>query len=327
MREIIINQNEAGQRLDKFLTKYLNKSSKSNIYKLLRKKTITINDKKKEASYITALNDNIKIWISEETLATLRDENKSTVTKKYDMPEILHDGSLAIIINKPAGMLSQKSSATDISANEIICSYLAEHSSSDETRAFTPSICNRLDRNTSGILIAGKTLLGLQLLTELIRTRQIKKEYLAIVCGRVDSSMLLKSYLKKDDSNKVHIYDECIEGSSYIETSYKPVGYVGDDTLLSIDLITGKTHQIRAHLAHIAHPLLGDMKYGNRKYNEKHKARHQMLHAYRIGFPEMEELGELSDADIYAPLPDEFKKRLKGITWLEGQREVYEALL
>lgn len=198
-----------------------------------------------------------------------------------------------LIVNKPSGMLSQKASESDISLNESILSYLIhEGLLSEETYAvFHPSVANRLDRNTSGIVLAGKTLAGQQFLSDILRDRSAKKIYHCIVRGKVEEEMHLKGYLLKDErSNQVQIFSDETQDAKPIETAYRPLVVGPDATLLEVHLITGRSHQIRAHLASIGHPIAGDPKYGdmvwNKKLRQDFSVRSQLLHAYSITLPD-----------------------------------------
>ena len=207
--------------------------------------------------------------------------------------QVVYEDDDVIIINKPSGMLSQKAVPEDISANEYILSYLIRKGalSEEQFKTFKPSICNRLDRNTSGLLIAGKTLKGLQTMAEALKKRTVQKYYRCIVKGELREKTHLKGYLSKDEqNNKVkvvsHIRPE--EKADYlpIETEYRPVAVSNGYTELEVHLITGRSHQIRAHLASIGHPIVGDGKYGDLRTNERFRkevhVRSQLLHAYRI---------------------------------------------
>ena len=207
-----------------------------------------------------------------------------------------------IIINKPSGIKSQKDSDDDVSINEMAISYMINNGqlSEESFKHFHPSICNRLDRNTSGLILFAKNLPCAQRLGQALKERSCTKMYRAIVLGDIDKSQKIDGYLSKDEAtNKVTITDRPTKDSKPIKTAYRPLKKLSDDmTLIEIHLITGRTHQIRAHLASIGHPILGDNKYGNTIINKKHKIKGQLLHAYSI---------EFEDGEKYvADLPGEF---------------------
>ena len=187
----------------------------------------------------------------------------------------------------------------------------------DELKRFKPGICNRLDRNTSGLVVAGKSLVGLQQMGELFKQRSLKKYYRCLVEGKVLEGKYVKGYLTKDQrTNKVCIIASEIEGSLPIETEYRPIAYTDSCTLLEVHLITGRTHQIRAHLASEGHPIIGDYKYGittlNDKYKKQYGLQSQLLHAYRLEMPELTgELKSLSAKMFTAELPELFARILK----------------
>lgn len=300
MKEFTIKNQEAGQKLDKYLGKILSQAPKSFVYKMLRKKNIVLNDKKADGHEVLQTADTIKIYFSDETFAKFADpafSKKETAVssgkKSSIVPEILYEDTDLLLLNKPVGMLSQKAVKTDYSANDFVIDYLLESGqlTNADLLTFKPSICNRLDRNTSGILIAGKTITGLQRMAELLKDRSMKKYYLCIVAGQISEKQYLKGYLYKDEKkNKVLIKKDPFQDADYIETSYEPLSVHGDTTLLLVHLITGRSHQIRAHLASIGHPILGDYKYGNKKRNDHLKAAtgiaSQLLHAYRLVMPD-----------------------------------------
>ncbi len=312
MRIIIVEKNEAGQRLDKLLMKQLNKAPKSFIYKMLRKKNITLNGKKADGSEKTCLKDEIKLFLSEDTIENFSEAYQST-TVEYKFTVIYEDSNI-LVVNKPAGLLSQKAAKEDISLVEHIISYLLTTGqvAKEELNTFKPGICNRLDRNTSGLVVAGKTLLGLQTMSELFRERTLDKYYLCIVKGTIKEPEKITGYLKKDEkTNRVTVTDQFSEGCEPIQTEYQPLKYNGGFTLLRVKLITGKTHQIRAHLSSIGHPIIGDSKYGNKSTNlnlgKVLRLKHQLLHSYQLVFPRMEgEFKNLSGKELTAELPDYF---------------------
>ena len=218
-------------------------------------------------------------------------------------------------------MLSQKAARSDESLVEHLISYLIQSYAltEEDLRAFRPSICNRLDRNTSGIVAAGKSMAGLQSLSQMFHDRTIGKYYLCLTAGIIEKPSRVEGWLFKDErTNKVEILFQERPGSARIITEYRPIKSHDGVTLLEVHLITGKTHQIRAHLASIGHPILGDFKYGDPKLNEqiqkKYKVRSQLLHSWKLVMPEKlaQPLDYLSGKEFIAPLPAAFKKVLKG---------------
>lgn len=319
MKEIVIRSNEAGQRFDKFLAKYMKQAPKSFFYKMLRKKNIVLNGKKAAGNEILAEGDTVKLFLSDETIAKFSGKEPAgeKETDGIAVPEldIIYEDEHTLFINKPAGMLSQKARPEDVSLVEYIIGYLLKSGqiSREELRTFHPSVCNRLDRNTSGIVAAGKTLAGLQQLGRMFCDRTMGKYYLCLVDGIVEQPKEIEGWLVKDSgSNQVRVSAEHTEGSAKIRTGYRPVAAACGLTLMEVHLITGKTHQIRAHLAAEGHPLIGDYKYGNRKINEKFRKKygltHQLLHAERLCFPVCSgALSGLSGKVLRAGIPPVFE--------------------
>ena len=252
------------------------------------------------------------IYLAEDTINKFREEVKAGKQKiKLD---VLYEDENVIMVNKPWGILSQKSKPEDISINDQIIPYAVNQGliSEKELQVVKPSICNRLDRNTTGIIICGISIEGLQTMAEMLKHRDMEKYYLCIVKGKIEGSQKVSAYLKKDEkTNKVKVSKQEIAGASHIETAYEPVISNDEFTLLKVKLITGKTHQIRAHLASIGHPLIGDFKYGDKKINQEMKQRFglkdQLLHCTEIVFPrDMKTCKNLSGKKIQAPLPKRF---------------------
>ena len=316
MQEIIVSANEAGQRFDKLLAKYLNEAPKSFLYKMLRKKNIVLNGKKATGNEMLAVGDSIKLFLADETIEKF---SKVQIQHTNTKLNIIYEDEHVLFINKPVGMLSQKATQKDESVVEHIISYMLDTKQLQETdlRKFKPSICNRLDRNTSGLLVAGKSLQGLQKMGELFKDRSLRKFYRCLVYGDVKERQHIKGFLEKDElTNKVTISEKPFGEALPIETEYEPIWSNGKVTLLEVHLITGRTHQIRAHLASCNHPIIGDYKYGNKKvndrYKEKYKLESQLLHAYRLELPQMEEpFLALSEKQFVAPIPKLFEKILK----------------
>lgn len=319
MREVQINSNEAGQRFDKYLKKLLVGAPNSFVYKMLRKKNITLNGKKADGTEKLAEGDMVKLFLSDETFDKFA--GKQGVAAAYEhlkgldaLPVIYEDEDI-LVVNKPSGMLSQKAKPTDVSANEHIISYLIEKGELTEEmmRTFKPSVCNRLDRNTSGLLVAGKTLKGLQEMSQALKERTVQKYYRCIVKGEVQENSYIKGWLLKDErSNKVTTYADrpqigTEETFLPIETEYVLLQVKHGYSELEVHLITGRSHQIRAHLASIGHPIVGDMKYGDKNVNERFRKElqinSQMLHAYRMVFADGRE--------VIAPCGVEFERVLR----------------
>lgn len=312
MQSFKVGKNEASQRLDKLLMKKLNKAPKSFIYKMLRKKNITLNSRKAKGSEIVNQNDEIKMFLADKTIEKFTLKVDTTVLEKYF--DVIYEDEYILVVNKPAGLLSQKAKATDISLNEQIISYLLESGYIEEQKlqTFKPSISNRLDRNTSGLIIAGKTLISLQTLAELFRSGNVDRYYLALVCGCITDKNNISAYLSKNKSNNVvRITSTKTKDSSKVAIEYESLLYNDDFTLLKVKLITGKTHQIRALLSHVNHPILGDYKYGkktiNDNFKDKYKLNHQLLHSYQLSLPTIKgELAHLSNKTFKAKTPEIF---------------------
>lgn len=308
MQKFIVTPNEAGQRLDKLLAKYLNLAPKSFIYKMLRKKNITLNSKKCDGSEKTAVGDEVTLWLSDETIANFREAKKINRVPWHF--KVVFEDEHILAVNKPSGSLSQKAKPEDVSVNEEAISYLLENHSIDEKslESFKPSVCHRLDRNTSGLLIVGKSLHGLQKMSEVLKERTAEKYYLCLAEGVITKPQHIFGYLTKDEkTNQVFVSKEPTESGQAIETRYEPLGNNGYQTLLKVELITGRTHQIRAHLASVGHSIVGDGKYGSEKVNDwfrKHyRLKHQLLHSWRM---------EFEDYKLTAQIWPEFEKILKG---------------
>ncbi len=298
MRQIEINANQSGQRFDKFLQKYMREATKSFIYKMLRKKNITLNGKKAQGNEKLEPGDKVVLFFSEETLEKFcGGQPRKKEGKKAAFP-ILYEDEQILLINKPAGLLSQKAKPEDVSLVELVQQYVGCEP------GFSPGICNRLDRNTSGIVVAGKTLPALQKMSELFRMREVEKYYLTIVKGAMTETKEVEGYLLKDaKTNKVTVYREEKKGSSYIRTGYEPLVTTREMTLLRVHLMTGKPHQIRSHLSSLGHPVLGDAKYGGAHPQIKY----QLLHAYELHFPKLgKPFEKISGKCFTATIPQTF---------------------
>ena len=354
MKEVIISGNLAGQRLNKFLMKYLDGAPSSFVYKMLRKKNIKLNDKKSEGSEILVEGDNIKIYLSDDTIEKFqikKNQNNSDInlpekcyvnsikklSNNYLSLDILYIDEDIMAVNKPVGILSQRAKKDDYSINDAIIDYTIKKHIIDNNNLFKPSICNRLDRNTSGIIFAGISLRGSQMLAKAFKDRTIDKYYYTIVKGCFDKKINCKGYITRDSKNlKSHIlsedefkkitanidrsYDVSKEYDK-IETLFYPISTNGNYSLIKVKLITGKTHQIRAHLAQLSFNIVGDIKYGDHKSNtymkDKYGLSTQLLHAGDVFWKE-------KDLKIHAGLPENFIKICEGegLKWQHGTQEV-----
>lgn len=326
MKQITVEQTEAGQRLDKLLSRYLKEAPRSFLYKMLRKKNITLNRKKADGSEKVQAGDEICIFLSQETYEKFAGvpEEKKTAVYPVTALDILYEDAHVILINKPVGMLTQKAKPSDVSLNEYLLGYLEQQRGKEKAApngavqvnyAFRPSVCNRLDRNTSGIVICGKSVAGLRKMSELLRERTMHKYYQCLVAGQVRNEQSIQGYLEKDPkTNKVRIQNCEGEETAYIETKYRPLQVFSDSTLLEVCLITGRSHQIRAHLASEGHPIIGDYKYGSQKINETYKKRYglhsQLLHAGRLEMPVLEAPFEALSGQIFQAEPPVLMRKI-----------------
>ncbi len=290
MKTFTVNKNDAGQRLDKFLTKACPSLPKSALYKYIRKKRIKINGKRAEISSRLNEDDVVALYINDDFFEQKEDAD---FTASSDIDVAFEDENI-IVVNKPFGMVvhEDESGSRDTLINRIIA-YLIEKGEYNpkEENSFVPALCNRIDRNTAGLVIAAKTAEGLRIMNQKIKDKEIQKTYLCIIHGCPSKKQdTLKSYMKKDrNKNHVYVYDSPKPDAKTAITKYKILQTKGRLSLAEINLVTGRTHQIRAHMAHIGHPLLGDGKYGTNELNRPYNARHQALCAYRLVFRFKEE--------------------------------------
>lgn len=284
LRELYVNQNDADQRVDKFLMKALPNLPKSLMYQYIRKKKIKVNQKRCDIAMRLQEGDRLQCYIRDEFFEqSRRDHSFLQVSGKLD---IVYEDEQILIAYKKAGILSQKDQkGIQDNMNDRLLHYLYQRTLYDPNieQSFVPAFAHRLDRNTEGLMIAGKTSASLRCLNELIKTHRLQKEYLALVQGRCEkaSDDLWFYYQKDHQRNRAELYDHPKAGATPVHTSYQVLEMNADHTLLNVKLHTGKSHQIRAVFAKLGHPLLGDQKYhGTQGWEYPYQA----LCAYRLQF-------------------------------------------
>jgi len=289
LRVVEIDENSENQRLDKFLIKYFNKIGKSFIYKMLRKKRIKYNGKKARGNEILKSGDFIQLYLSEKTIDSFM-ESKKINKASHDFSIIYEDDNI-IVCDKPSGLAVQRDSDNiNNSLNDQLLFYLYEKGeySPKKESVFTPSICNRLDRNTSGIVLFGKNFRAIKALNDIIKNKKIDKFYLTIVKGVLKNNGILEAFHLKGENNKAQISLDYKEGAKKIVTKYEKLAENENYSLVRAELVTGKTHQIRVGFKFIGHNIVGDRKYGDFKVNDFFKVKfgldNQFLHSYKIVF-------------------------------------------
>lgn len=300
MRTFTINRNDAGQRLDKFVTKATAGLPKSLLYKYIRTKRIKVNSKRAHENDFLTEGDVVEMYIPDEFFGQSEAENDSAqaYSRVKFAPDIVYEDENLLLCDKKPGMLVHLGDEGDKNRAEgseretlvyLLTAYLANKGEYDPTgeASFAPALCNRIDRNTGGIVILAKNADTLRLMNEAIRENRVHKKYLCAVHGRLEGKKTLIAYHKKDyRTNTVRIYDRETAGAKKIVTQYAALEYNAelDLTLVEINLITGRTHQIRAHMAHIGHPLLGEGKYAHNAADRKMGYSYQALYSYSVSF-------------------------------------------
>lgn len=326
MRTFIIHQSEEGQTLEKYIQKLLVAAPMSFVYKLFRKKDVKVNGHHEDRKFIISANDEVAIYIKEEQFEEFLKE-KEIVGNDLIKDWIIYEDKNVLFINKPRGLLVQKSAPQDKSLDQMVCEYLIyknEYRPNEEI-GFKPGPAHRLDRNTSGIVAFGKTHDALELLFELFKDHElINKHYLALVVGKMEKEKdTITAPLKKDEKNNKVVVASISSGAKNAKTVYKVIKEFDNYSLLDVTLLTGRTHQIRVHLSYINHPIVGDSKYGNfmenRIFKEKYHFDNQFLHAYKLGFGDLPTpLNNLSRKEFIAEPNEEIANIL---TKLENKRE------
>lgn len=279
MRQIIIGEDAANQRLDRYLSKYLNNTTRSNIFKLIRKKVFKVNGARiKDEDFFLKLGDVLEIYLADETLETLI-KPIEVVKPENSGLEIVYEDDAILVVNKPKGLLTHpdKDEFKNTLATKV--QYYLKHLC---TATFRPAPVHRLDKNTSGLVIFAKTYEALKKMNEIMRDRQIEKYYLCVVEGRLTESGEVKGYLVKDEmKNRVRILKHDVDEAKFCHTRFKPLTVFDHFTLVEVELLTGRSHQIRATMQSVGHPIVGDVKYGAKRRKD---VPNQLLHSYKLIF-------------------------------------------
>lgn len=314
MKSITVTDKDAGQRVDRLILKTFDRLPKSLMFKEIRKKNIKVNKKRCTPEQILNAGDVVELYLKDDVLH-IKEKHYDFLKASVDL-DIIYEDENIIILNKKVGVLCHPDGKNYI--DNLVARlkrYLYEKGEwNPESSTFTPSLANRIDRNTGGIVIGAKNSASLKILNEKIKNREIEKYYLTVVHGKMPKKQdTITAYLKKDSKkNMVTVTDNQVEGSKKIITKYSVIDYYNDASLLEIDLLTGRTHQIRAHLAHIGHPLYGDGKYGKEQGRYR-----QALYSYKIkfNFNDENELSYLNQktfqAEDIALLKDYKEKKFK----------------
>lgn len=301
MQKLFIDKNDGEQRLDRFLKKAMPKAPKNLIYKSIRKKNITVDGKKRSPDYILQEGETVEVFFSDETMEKFSED---ICEVRSHWPEILYEDEHVVLMKKPAGILTHgRGNYREDDMVKRLIAYLQDTKQyrPGKELSFTPAVCNRLDRNTSGILIGTKTAEALREINDLIRKRKVERKYLAILEGEVNVNGRITESLEKNiKRNKVHRSREGKETITDVKTLLIDRGY----TLAEASLITGRTHQIRSHFASMGYPVAGDPKYGE---GRKVGLKGQWLHNYMIGFPEEISFSNLKGEIFTCPPTEELE--------------------
>ena len=297
MKEFQIKKNDAGQRLDKFLTKAVKGLPTSLMYKYIRTKKIKVNRARTEQKYLLCEGDVVQLFIKDEFFDSPERDDSALASIKPKLTIVYEDENIILCNKRPGVLVHEDDEGKDNTLIMHIKAYLYQKGEydPDAEQSFAPALCNRIDRNTGGIVIGAKNAEALRVMNEKIKNDEISKFYYCAVHGKMPKKAdTLTGFLLKDsDKNQVKIFDKQVKGSKNIITKYKVIAEKNGMSLLEVELVTGRTHQIRAHMSYIGHPLVGDGKYGINKDDRALGYKYQALYAYRLRFDFDDDSGAL----------------------------------
>ena len=299
MKQFTISKNDSGQRLNKFLEKAVPLLPGGMMHKYIRIKRIKVNGKRTDFAYRLQQGDILQLYINDEFFGKPKkhSEEESYLRAKPNI-DVIYEDQHILLVNKPAGLVVHADdSGTSDTLIARIQAYLYQYGrwNPNKEASFTPSLCNRIDRGTSGIVIAAKTAEALRVMNQKIRDRELHKSYLCVACGHVrPRDGRIKNYILRHESeHRVSVHDHPVAGARTAITQYRVLKETPELSLVECDLITGRTHQLRAQFSHMGHPLLGDSKYGKNEMNRKYHRKSQALCSYKLRFDFTTDAGSL----------------------------------
>lgn len=294
MKEFVITENEAEQRLDRFLLKYFNDTTRGNLYKLLRKKVFKINGKAiTKPDYFLKIDDVLNIYLADETIASLQKAFKIPKPDQLGF-EIVYEDEDILVVNKPKGLLTHPDKTEYRNTLSTMVQFYLRALC---TSTFKPAPVHRLDKNTSGVVLFAKRYESLKAYNALMRDRKIEKYYLCVCEGKVPEKGEIRGYLTKNETiNKVELSQSGEEESKFCHTKYSVLEYLKGYSLVEVELLTGRSHQIRVSMAYVGHPIVGDIKYGGHKHMGMTT---QLLHAYKMTVGEKSFVAKSPEIDAF----------------------------
>ena len=301
MRELVVKKNDANQRLDKFLLKKFKTMPKKMAYMYIRKKCVKVNGKKATPEVMLKENDLLTFYIKDEFFDNIQEENYEFLKAPKNLKIIYEDENIILLDKKPGVIVHQDKSYHFDCLLLRLQHYLYDNGEYNpkEENCFAPALVNRIDRNTGGIVIGAKNAESLRILNQKMKDRELHKFYLCLLINKPkkDNAILSDYLIKNEKTNKATVLRNEKQGAKKILTKYSVLETNNNLTLCEVELLTGRTHQIRAHMSSIGCPILGDNKYGNKKLNQKYSLSKQCLYSYKLAFDFTTDSGILSYLD------------------------------